>query len=108
MLVVDMYHQYHSRLTRGCLARGSRGDDSSGERSHARAFLSGGLVVLASRCVWREVRGSVPRRPHVSRGSGAGSSARPGQPVRATAGRFPRLEEELNILIVERPPSKTS
>ena len=67
MLVIDMYHQYHSRLTRGCLARGSRGDDSSGERSHARAFLSGGLVVLASRCVWREVRGSVPRRPHVSR-----------------------------------------
>ena len=42
MLVVDMYHQYHSRLTRGCLACGSRGDDSSGERSHARAFLSGG------------------------------------------------------------------
>ena len=75
MLVVDMYHQYHSRLTRGCLARGSRGDDSSGERSHARAFLSGGLVVLASRCVWREVRGLGPRRPHVSRGSGAGSSA---------------------------------
>ena len=59
MLVIDMYHQYHSRLTRGCLARGSRGDDSSGERSHARAFLSGGLVVLASRCVWREVRGPV-------------------------------------------------
>ena len=55
-------------------------------------------MVLASRCVWREVRGLGPRRPHVSRGSGAGSSARPGQPVRATAGRFPRLEEELNIL----------
>ena len=50
MLVVDMYHQYHSRLTRGCLARGSRGDDSSGERAR-RAFLSGGLVVLASSVV---------------------------------------------------------
>ena len=51
MLVVDMYHQYHSRLTRGCLARGSRGDDSSGERSHARAFLSGGWSGPSLSCV---------------------------------------------------------
>ena len=91
MLVVDMYHQYHSRLTRGCLACGSRGDGLKWlARARARVLSEAGLPSLLC-----GESGSENRTFRVVAELGS-------LPLRDT----PRKEEELNTLIAERPPSK--